>query len=73
MSENAIFDEQVQDAADKIAALLRAEGELSSWQIKMRLHLSSSLMYLALGRLQARGLARLEPDQLNYQVRSAQN
>ena len=72
MPDNSIFEEKVTDAADKIAGLLKAEGQLSSWEIKTRLHFSSSLMYLALGRLQERGLARLEPDQLNYLVKPAQ-
>ncbi|HOX22651.1 MAG TPA: hypothetical protein PLL10_04240 [Elusimicrobiales bacterium] len=73
MQDNGIFEEKVRDTADKIAGLLRAEGKISSWEIKTRLHLSSSLLYIALGRLQERGLAQLEPDQLNYLVKSAQN
>ena len=42
--------------------------EASSWQLNLALHLSSSVLYLALGMLLEQGKIRLEADDINYKV-----
>jgi hypothetical protein len=67
MENNALFDESVASAAAKILEEA-AKGEVTSWELKNRLRLSSSRLYLALGWLLGRGRIKLSPDELTYKV-----
>ena len=57
MNETSKFTDTIAQAADKIAELLKDGGEITSWDIKLKLHLSSSALYLALGWLAARKIS----------------
>jgi hypothetical protein len=68
MEETAKFTDTVAQNAAKILELLKA-GENTSWDLKLKLHLSSSALYLALGWLAAQGKVALYPQDLNFKVR----
>ena len=68
MEETAKFTDAVAQNAAKILELLKA-GESTSWDLKLKLHLSSSALYLALGWLAAQGKVALYPQDLNFKVR----
>lgn len=65
------FKENIDSAADRILEFVKEKQEVSSWQIKINLHLSASVMYMALGQLLAQGKITLEADGINYQVKIA--
>ena len=65
------FKENIDSAADRIFEFVKEKQEVSSWQIKINLHLSASVMYMALGQLLAQGKITLEADGINYQVKTA--
>lgn len=69
MSETAKFTDTVAQTAEKISGLLKGGGELTSWDIKLKLHLSSSSLYLALGWLAAQGKIQIYPQDLNYRIK----
>ena len=62
------FKENIDTAAARITDFLKDKEEASSWQIKLALHLPSSLMYMALGSLANAGKITVEPDGINYKV-----
>ncbi len=68
MDEAAKFAETVNNTSNKILEILNTEGKASSWDIKLKLHLSSSELYLALGQLSARNKIQLYPKDLTYTV-----
>ncbi|HAH32321.1 MAG TPA: hypothetical protein DCL44_08410 [Elusimicrobia bacterium] len=68
MEETAKFTDTVAQNAADILELLKA-GENTSWDIKLKLHLSSSALYLALGWLAAQGKVALYPQDLNFRVK----
>jgi len=68
MEETAKFADLVAQNAAKILELLKS-GESTSWDLKLKLHLSSSALYLALGWLAAQGKVALYPQDLNFKVR----
>jgi len=63
-----LFNESVKTAAERILHSVPAGGEISSWEVKVKLHLSSSMLHLALGYLLHQGSIELIPDQLNYRI-----
>ena len=65
------FKENINTAADRIFEFVKEKQEVSSWQIKINLHLSASVMYMALGQLLQEGKITLEADGINYQVKIA--
>ncbi len=67
------FSSKLAQAAGKIEEILSREKELNSWDIKLRLKMSASLLYLALGHLSASGKIDLAPEELNYRVRLRNN
>lgn len=69
MNETAKFSDTIAQTAEKITELLKNGAETTSWDIKLKLHLSSSSLYLALGWLSARGRISLYPQDLNYRVK----
>jgi hypothetical protein len=68
MSDQVKFADVISDASGKIMEMLLAEGETTSWDIKMKLHLSSSMLYLALGHLLSQNKIILSPQDLTYRV-----
>ena len=65
------FKENIDTAANRIFEFVKEKQEVSSWQIKINLHLPSSVMYMALGQLLEQGKITLEADGINYQVKIA--
>lgn len=65
------FKENINTAADRIFEFVKEKQEVSSWQIKINLHLSASVMYMALGQLLEQNKITLEADGLNYQIKIA--
>ena len=62
------FQETIDTAANQIADYLAQAGQATSWQLKLRFHLSASALYLALGQLAAQQKITLEADGINYNV-----
>ncbi|MBO4706984.1 MAG: hypothetical protein J5594_00255 [Elusimicrobiaceae bacterium] len=62
------FKENITATSSKILELLKDKENLTSWQIKVSLNISSSLLYLALGSLENQNKVVIEPDGLNYKV-----
>jgi len=60
--------ETIQNAANQMAGYLEQAGQATSWQLKLRFHLSASVLYLALGQLAAQNKITLEADGINYNV-----
>lgn len=62
------FKETVWASSAKIMDFLKDKDSATSWQIKVALRISSSLMYLALGVLLSEGKITVEPEGLNYKI-----
>ena len=62
------LQENVQLAINQISEYLAKNNTVSSWQLKVMLRLSSSVLYLALGALYQQGKISLEADGINYHV-----
>ena len=65
------FKENINTAADRIFEFIKEKQEVSSWQIKINLHLPASVMYMALGQHLEQGKIILEADGINYQIKVA--
>lgn len=62
------LQETLQAACGRILEYLQDKQEVSSWQLKLALHVPSSVLYMSLGMLQAQGKIQLEADGINYKV-----
>nr|QGT50584.1 hypothetical protein Elusimicrob1349_0540 [uncultured Elusimicrobia bacterium] len=62
------LQENIQTAVTRIAEYLAQQGKATSWQLKVTLRLSASVLYLALGALYQQGKISLEADGINYHV-----
>lgn len=62
------LQENIQLAVKQISEYLEKNQTVSSWQLKVKLQLSSSVLYLALGALYEQGKISLEADDINYHV-----
>lgn len=62
------FKENIETAANRIVEFLKDKQSVTSWDIKINLQLSSSLLYLALGMLASWGKINLEQDGINYKI-----
>lgn len=62
------LQENIQLATNQISEYLSKNNTVSSWQLKVMLRLSSSVLYLALGALYQQGKISLEADGINYHV-----
>ncbi|MDD4004201.1 MAG: hypothetical protein PHW69_03235 [Elusimicrobiaceae bacterium] len=73
MSEPALFKSTLENNAGRILSEIASTsgGQLTAWELKMRLHLSSSQLYIALGWLMGREAVELEPENLDYIIRPA--
>lgn len=58
----------IKNAEQIIKALKNAGGTSTSWELKLKLRLSGSALYLALGRLEAENKIILLPEDLNLKV-----
>lgn len=67
------FNENIAATSAKILELIKDKENLTSWQIKVSLNISSSLLYLALGSLENQHKIAIEPDGLNYKVTKINN
>ena len=67
------FKENITATSSKILELLKDKESLTTWQIKVGLNISSSLLYLALGSLENQNKIVIEPDGLNYKVSKINN
>ncbi len=62
------LQENIQTAVANISQYLKANQKATSWDLKIRFRLSSSVLYLALGQLLAEKKITLEADDINYHV-----
>ena len=62
------LQETVQAACGRMLEYLQEKKEISSWQLKLALHIPSSLLYICLGALHSQGKINLEPDGINYKI-----
>ena len=62
------LQENIQLAVKQISEYLQQNKTVSSWQLKVKLQLSGSVLYLALGALYEQGKISLEADGINYHV-----
>ena len=62
------LQENIQLAVKQISEFLEKNQTASSWNLKVKLGLSSSVLYLALGALYQQGKISLEADGINYHV-----
>lgn len=62
------LQETLQAACGRMMEYLQEKRETTSWQLKLALQLSSSVLYLSLGVLSEQGKIRLEADGINYKV-----
>ncbi|MDP2865212.1 MAG: winged helix-turn-helix domain-containing protein [Elusimicrobiota bacterium] len=69
MQDAAKFTDTLAQTAGNLLETLKASGgDATSWDLKFKLHLSSSSLYLALGWLAAQGKIALYPKELNFRV-----
>ena len=62
------LQENIQLAVNQISEYLAKNQAATSWQLKVMLRLSSSVLYLALGVLYEQGKITLEADGINYHI-----
>lgn len=62
------LQETLQAACGRVLEYVQNKQEVSSWQLKLALHLSSSMLYICLGTLYNQGKINLEADGINYKV-----
>ncbi len=67
MSEE-ILNQIIDETANKIISYLNESVKTTSWDIKIKLRLSSSLLYLALGYLVSQGKIKVYSKDLMYIV-----
>ena len=68
------FDSLIEALSGKIARALEepSAGSVTAWELKMRLHVPLSQLYLALGALQQKGRLRVAPEGLTYRILPAE-
>ena len=62
------LQENIQSAVKQISEYLEKNNTASSWQLKVKFQLASSVLYLALGALYQQGKISLEADDINYNI-----
>lgn len=68
------FTQELEAIAGKASELLDrlpSGGSVTAWDMKLRLKIALSPLYMALGLLQERGRIRIVPDGLTYRVHPA--
>jgi hypothetical protein len=67
------FTQELEIIAGKVTGVIegfRPEDSITVWDLKLKLKVGLSPLYMALGLLQERGRIRLSPDGLTYRVQS---
>lgn len=64
-NQKEIFAE---NAERLIKALKDFGGSSTAWELKLKLHLSSSALFLALGRLEALNKVNVFPEDINFRI-----
>ena len=68
------FATQLDSIAERILAELEAAGQAkTAWELKLRLKIPLSELYLALGRLERDGCIHIAPEGLSYRVQPRQS
>lgn len=62
------FQETLQATCGRMMEYLQEKKEATSWQLKLALHLSSSILFICLGILHNQGKINLDADGINYKV-----
>jgi len=62
------FKENIDNVSARIYDFVKDKPEVTSWQIKLALNISSSIMFLALGVLMQNGKITVDPDGINYKI-----
>lgn len=62
------FKENIDNVSARIYDFIKDKQEVNSWQIKLALNISSSVMFLALGVLMQNGKITVDPDGINYKI-----
>lgn len=62
------LQETLQATCGRILEQLQDKKEVTSWQLKLALHVPSSVLYMSLGMLQTQGKIQLDADGINYKV-----
>ena len=62
------LQENINLSINQISEYLAKNQKATSWQLKVMLKVSSSVLYLALGALYQQGKIALEADGINYNV-----
>jgi len=62
------LQETIQATCGRMLEYIQEKKEVTSWQLKLALHLSSSVLYICLGALHSQGKISLEADGINYKV-----
>lgn len=65
------LQENIQAVCTRMTEYLQEHPQATSWQLKLALHLSSSLLYICLGILLEQKKIHLEADGINYKVSAA--
>ena len=63
------FISLVESNSNKIIELLKNSKDLTSWDIKTRLKLSSSLLYITIGYLISQKKIQIIPQELYYRIK----
>jgi len=66
------FGESLESTAGRVLEILEglpSEDSVTAWDLKLKLKVALSPLYMALGLLQERGRIRITPDALTYRIR----
>ncbi|ACC97973.1 hypothetical protein Emin_0416 [Elusimicrobium minutum Pei191] len=61
--------DNIKDTSAKILAYLQGKEKVSSWELKLRLHLAGSMLYISLGSLLEQGKIEVEQHGLDYNIK----
>jgi len=68
------FDRELEAIGARVMEVLEhlpAGDSITAWELKFKVKVALSPLYLALGALQASGRIRIQPDGLNYRIHPA--
>lgn len=62
------IEETIQVTCQRMLEIVQEKKEITSWQLKLLLQISSSVLYICLGVLYNQKQIRLEADGINYKI-----
>lgn len=68
------FSQEIESIALKVSEIIEGfppENSITAWDLKLKLKIGLSPLYIALGLLQERGRIRITPDGLTYRIQPA--